>query len=199
MAAPSIARLQEPNVPGACRLDLVSIDQVLTFPEEVFGRLPETIGLVVDEVWSTIYGTRFTQDFKEVWRQVNGSSVADASCGLQIPKDRVDLLSFLWDLQHDRFIALHHSLNNTIKVMGTLEEPASVRIEKLTHGRGAGDRNEYVLMVEVSRRSPCPFYLGDAPLAGTPGGVGGGGGVDTPITGTEGTLGTEDTANMEIL
>ncbi len=159
-----VTRLREQNTAGGCKIQIVPVALVDTVPPEYFGGISSDITLLSGG-WTLIEPTRFTQQFSEAWTRIMGAQMADASVAAVIPKDRVSLLWNLWHLHGDRYLVLVHDHNGTIKLMGTKEEPAIVRIEELTHGRDPrGDRNQYQLVCEVSRRSACPFYLADAPL-----------------------------------
>lgn len=162
----NVTRLREQNTAGGCKLQIVPIGLVDTVPPEYYGGISSAITLLSGS-WTLIEPTRFTQEFSESWERPMGAQMAVARVAGVIPKDRVSLLWNLWHLHGDRYLVLVHDHNGTIKLMGTKEEPAIVRIEELTHGRDPrGDRNQYVLTAEVSRRSACPFYLADAPLVG---------------------------------
>lgn len=160
----SVGPLAEGNTPGACKLQFVAVEKIASFPKELRGTLPTAIVLKDGEVWTTITPTKFTQDFQEEWVIRNGDQFARASLGFRLPKDRVLLLDALWQLKPGRYVVLHHDLNGTIKVLGTKTEPATVRVEQLQHGADPRrEGNRYVLQVEVSRRTECPFYLAAPP------------------------------------
>lgn len=160
----SVGPLAEGNTPGACKLQFVAVEKIASFPQELRGTLPTAIVLKDGEVWTTITPTKFTQDFQEEWVIRNGDQFARASLGFRLPKDRVLLLDALWHLKPGRYVVLHHDLNGTIKVLGTKTEPAVVRVEQLQHGADPRrEGNRYVLQVEVSRRTECPFYLAAPP------------------------------------
>jgi hypothetical protein len=116
-------------------------------------------------VWTTITPTKFTQDFAEEWVLRDGDQFARASLGFRLPKDRVALLDALWQLKPGRYVVLHHDLNGTVRVMGSKDEPATLRVQQVKHGADPRrEGNRYVAMVEVSRRTECPFYLGTPPV-----------------------------------
>jgi|GEM_PF-2099864 hypothetical protein len=162
-------RLAEQNNAGACYLQFIPVANIDSFPEEVRGTLPSAIDLIDDAVWTTIYPTRWTQDFSEGWVKVNGANCSKASLTCVVPKDRAAIFYGLWQLHRGRFVVLHHDLNKTVKVLGTKDEPAMVNVVELSHGSKPGsDRNHYELQVTVTRSSPCPFYLSNAPVPGVP-------------------------------
>ncbi|HRH68810.1 MAG TPA: hypothetical protein PLB89_04815 [Flavobacteriales bacterium] len=167
----TIDTIQEPNTAGGCKLTVVPVEDIDTFPNEVNGTLAE-ITLTETGYWREIKGTQWTQAFAEAWEVLGGSQVSRASCALLLPKDRPLLLDGLWRMKAIRCVVLHHDMNGTIKVMGTKEEPAMVRVVKLEHGTvpgASGSRNSYALVVEVTRRRMCPFYEADPPAVGAPG------------------------------
>lgn len=160
----NVTRLREANTAGGCKLQLVPVGLVDTVPPEYYGSIASPITLLSGS-WTLVEPTRLTQEFAEAWQRPNGAQLAVASVAAVIPKDRVSLLHDLWHLHGDRYLVLVHDQNGTIKLMGTKQEPAIVRIEELTHGRDPrGDRNQYQLICTVSRRTACPFYLPDAPV-----------------------------------
>ena len=160
----NVTRLRESNTAGGCKLQLVPVGLVDTVPPEYYGSIASAITLLSGN-WTLVEPTRLTQEFAEAWQRPNGAQLAVASVAAVIPKDRVSLLHDLWHLHGDRYLVLVHDQNGTIKLMGTKEEPAIVRIEELTHGRDPrGDRNQYQLICTVSRRTACPFYLAVAPV-----------------------------------
>jgi hypothetical protein len=159
----NVTRLREANMAGGCKLQLVPVGLVDTVPPEYYGSIASAITLLSGS-WTLVEPTRLTQEFAEAWQRPNGAQLAVASVAAVIPKDRVSLLHDLWHLHGDRYLVLVHDQNGTIKLMGTKQEPAIVRIEELTHGRDPrGDRNQYQLICTVSRRTACPFYLATAP------------------------------------
>lgn len=169
----TIDRLQEANTAGACKLQLVRVEEVSAVPDEILGTIATAITLVGSAVWTTVYPTRFTQAFTEEYSNERGAQMSVARVGAVIPKSRVILQAGLYGLKPGRYLVLNHDLNGTVKLMGTLDEPAQVRVSELTHGADpqAGDRNQYLLEVVCTRNTPCPFYLADPPepSTGTPG------------------------------
>lgn len=162
---PPILRPHPDNLPGACYLQLVPVGSVVVGPVEVNGAVPEAITVSDPSDWVTVQPTRYTQVLTEEWVMVNGARMARARIEAEVPKDRVALLHELYELGIDRYLVLHHDLNSTVKLLGTQNEPAIVRVERLQHGRGGAgtDGNLYLLVVEVTRRRMCPFYLADPP------------------------------------
>lgn len=165
----TIDRLRESNTAGGCKLQLVRVEHVATWPEEVNGTLADGITLVADASWITIMPTLWTHAFGETWEMVDGSQRSVARLGAVIPKDRAALLAGLFGLKPGRYVVLHHDRNGNVKVIGTPTEPAQVRVQELTHGADPrGDRNQYLLSVVCARLTPAPFYGADPPLAGVP-------------------------------
>jgi len=164
---PDLLRPHPANVPGACYLQLVPIENVATVPAEVRGTIATAITLTGGSQWVTIEPTRFTQAFTESWVQDQGARVARAVLEYVVPKDRVALLDELYELGVGRYLVLHWDMNGTCKLLGTKKEPCMVRVEQLEHGRGvkAGDSNQYKLRIDMTRRRMCPFYLADPPEA----------------------------------
>lgn len=170
MLTGTIGPLQERNTPGACKLQFIPVHDIETFPAEIRGTLPTEIVPKTGKAFTTIIPTRFTQQFREAWVMVNGDQFAQASLAFNLPKDRPELLDGLWKLKTGRYVVLHHDLNGTIRVMGTKDEPAMVRVQQVDHGgdpRRQGNR--YMASVEVSRRTECPFYLATPPVPVEPG------------------------------
>jgi hypothetical protein len=170
MLPTEIGPLQEQNTPGACYLQFALVDDVLTFPQEVRGTLPTAIVLREGKEWTTINPRKWTQAFRESWETRDGDQFSVATLAFELAKDRSALLHGLWTLKPGRYVVLHHDLNGTVKVLGTLDEPAVVRVRALQHGGDPRrEGNKYVALVEVSRRTECPFYLATPPQPGVPG------------------------------
>lgn len=160
----------EKNQAGGCRLQLVPVEEVDVMPEEVRGTIADAIPLIADAVWRTVEPTRFTQEFHDEWQDVGGDQASVARLRCVLPKDRVALLFPLWELKPLRYVVLHHDMNGTMKVMGTKDEPAMIRVLGPYHGSDPlRDRNQYEVEVTVSRALPCPFYLQDPPDILVPG------------------------------
>lgn len=160
----------EKNQAGGCRWQMVPVEEIDTMPDAVLGAISTAITLVTDAVWRTVEPTRFTQEFQDEWEVVDGDAMSVATLRCVLPKDRVALLFPLWDLKPLRCVALHHDMNGTMKVMGTKDEPATVRVLGPYHGTdGRRDRNQYEVEVRVARDTPCPFYLQDPPTIVAPG------------------------------
>lgn len=159
-----IERLTEQNTAGACYLQLIPVDHIETMPTEIRGTISDPIVPKTGKNFITLYPTRWTQDFREDQEDGSGARYSRASLAAVVPKDRVSLLYGLWQMHHGRFVVLHYDLNKTVKVIGTLKEPAQVRMVQLQHGQRPGQgRNQYILEVSVARRTPCPFYLAEPP------------------------------------
>lgn len=161
---PTVERPTGTNQAGGCYIQLVPATQIATMPDEVRGTVPTDITLVEGAAWITLQPTLWTQEFRDEWVTVGGAQHSRALLELVVPKDREELLYGLWQLHGGRFVAIHYDRNKTAKLIGTKDEPAMVRMVRLEHGQrpGAG-RNQYLLQVSVSRRTPCPFYLGTPP------------------------------------
>lgn len=160
----NIERLREHNQPGGCYLQLVPVTGVASVPYERFGVVEDPIVLANGGAWVRVDPTRFTQDFGEKWELKNGARMATATLECDVPKDRVALLYDLYQLGIGRYLVLHHDLNGTTKLLGTKDEPATVRVYQLDHGRGgrANEGNTYRMRIELARSTMCPFY-GEAP------------------------------------
>jgi hypothetical protein len=161
----TIKRESDRNTPGACMLQFARAEDIETFPEESFGVIADEIELVADAAWITVHGVQFTQEFQEEWQHEGGDQMAVASLGFVLSKDRPALLAGLYGLKPGRYVVLHHDLNKQVKVIGTKEEPAQLRVQRLEHGLGGtgGGRNAYEGLVTVSRRTACPFYQATPP------------------------------------
>jgi hypothetical protein len=162
MALQDVQPFTGSNSPGACKLLVIPVTNVVSVPPETQSRIDTEIPLI-GASWVSITGTRWTHEFEEVWDRSSGTVVAKASVAMEVPKDELLKLEQFWSMGRGRFLVLNFDRNGTVKLMGTKDEPAMVTIQRLGHGARYGDPNAYELRVTCTRGTKCPFYLPPIP------------------------------------
>jgi hypothetical protein len=162
MSYPAIHSMTDRNLVGLCHIDWVDVDQIAAWPDEVNGNLIGDIELIEGATWNRVTLEDDTGAlFAERWRLEAGVQHSDASITGDVAKDRLSLMPKLWTLKGRRCVARIQTRNGDILVMGTKEEPATAVVTERTAGQDVdSDRNQYSVVISVSRRLPVPWYQG---------------------------------------
>ena len=153
----SILELIEENHGGVKFVELIDIQEILTFPDCQGSNIEEDIILKDGASTFVLNFTRETPSFDEQDKNVGPNLYAYSSklSGV-IPKAEQYKLAQLRKMALTRFVVLFTDNNGFRRVMGSKEEPCFLNWASKTE-KNYDQRNQYDLVFTLDGRFPVPF------------------------------------------
>lgn len=158
------------NWTGICHLDVLAVQDVLSVPDEVDGRIATAVVPMAGANWVRVYFEEDGGNWNEKWPLDNGAQSSRATVSGQVLRDQLPYLRQFWAAKGRRYIVLATTRNGDMLLMGTKAAPAMLLVTERAAGEEIGsDTNHYKLSFSLASRRPVPFYTGTPPPAIAPG------------------------------
>lgn len=143
------------NKGGVYRIEVVAHQDVLTMPIAYKGQLLGPVVLKPGAFWRLLYSTKDTQHFVEAPADRAKSMVLKFSA----PKDSINSLARIYDLESQRFIVRITDMNNTVKIAGRPGEGCAITNELRDNGGNKRDKNHYTMAIRLTRGEAVPILF----------------------------------------
>lgn len=142
------------NVGSLCKIELIDVNDIETFPEQKGGQLLGDVELKEGKEWDDIYFIQDTAQFVEVPVAVEGSEVYRMITKWNVPKDTVDNLTYLINARKERYVARLTPLTGNVLIAGTKDEGCAFVHTMRDLGTEGPDRNQYLVELNLTRAVP---------------------------------------------
>lgn len=150
----------ERNFGGGSRLILVDHKGVIPFKPDLFRgtKVSSIISLYPGYAGIEFRYTPSTLHFEEKPKKIGGTTIYATEVSGFIPKDRPELLEEFFKLDKKRFVGFYLDNNGKVRIIGTVENPATFSLVKTDHKEVLTDRNEYSISLSIERSFPAFHY-----------------------------------------
>lgn len=155
------------NIGGGQYILFADAKGIDVYPRPYLQNIADDITLLPAFAWYKIEPTEGTLEFKENEIIVEGADGYDVVLQLRVPKANLNTHQQAAVTRLKRVVVLLHNNNGTVNVIGSKLTPAIMKYVEISHGTLPGDFNSYLITVTIQQKDICPFYLGEATVAGT--------------------------------